>query len=109
MLPRSFLAKPSRKIARSFMRPVFHALGDHHPITAGSSLPTPGDPLLDEAAAQIGVDRSSLRPRDSLAQTHIRDVLAPGKFRQTAHFENPHATRRNTMSDSTTDHASEPN
>jgi len=45
------------------------AVGDQHPIAAGPSLSRSGYPLLDDSAAQIGVDKPC--PRDRLAQAGI--------------------------------------
>jgi hypothetical protein len=50
----------------------------------------PCDTLLDEAAAQIGVDHAAFRPLDSLTQAFVRYALAPGKPRKPFRLECPH-------------------
>jgi hypothetical protein len=53
-------------------------------------LPLPGYALLDEAAAQIGVDEATLGPFDGLAQTVVRDLLLPCKARKPSCLEDLH-------------------
>jgi hypothetical protein len=60
----------------------------------------PGDTLLDEAAAKIGVDQTAFGPCDCLAQTHVRNSFVPGKSREPPRLENLHGAP-NTMNYST--------
>ncbi len=53
-------------------------------------MPRPRDTLLDEAAAQIGIDDPTLRASNGLDQACIVDSLAPGKPRDPFGRENPH-------------------
>jgi hypothetical protein len=50
----------------------------------------PGDTLLDEAAARVGVDVTTFSPRDCLQQAGVRNSLAPGKPREPLGLENLH-------------------
>jgi hypothetical protein len=52
-------------------------VSDQHAVAAGGALPATGDPLLDDAAAQIGVDRSVTAALDRLSQAAVR-LSAPG-------------------------------
>src|ERR1700733_2851329 len=46
-------------------------IGDQHAVSAGSSLTASRQPLLDDAAAKVGVDQASLRPCDGLKQVVV--------------------------------------
>jgi len=61
-------------------------------LVAGGSSILAGDALLDEAAAQIGVDEATLGPFNGLAQTVVRDLLLPCKPREPSRLEDPHGT-----------------
>jgi hypothetical protein len=65
-------------------------VGDDHPITAGATGSRPGNALLDQAAAQICVDRTLCRPLDGLAQTRVGNLLLPGEPPEPLRLENPH-------------------
>jgi hypothetical protein len=51
----------------------------------------PRDPLLDDAAAKIGVDQATGRAPYGLAQASIRNPLAARVPHQPFGFENSHA------------------
>jgi hypothetical protein len=48
---------------------------DDRPVAARPSLPTPGDPLLDDFATQVGVDLAFVSAIRSLLQRRVRDSL----------------------------------
>jgi hypothetical protein len=52
----------------------------------------PGDTLLDESAAEIGVNEPAFCPLDCLSQTFVRNPFASGKSREPLRLENLHGT-----------------
>ena len=52
-------------------------VSDQRAVAARAALPATGDPLLDDAAAKIGVDRSVTGALDRLSQACCR-LSAPG-------------------------------
>jgi hypothetical protein len=61
-------------------------------MPARTALPESRDPLLDDAAAEIGVDKPTRNPRDSLPQAIVRDPLTSREADEPSGFENAHAT-----------------
>jgi hypothetical protein len=55
-------------------------------------LARPRHPLLDKAAAKIGVDNAALGPLDRLAQAGVGNPLPASKPLNTSGQENPHGT-----------------
>jgi len=68
------------------------AVGDERPMAAASPLALSRDPLLDDAAAKIGVDKSALRPFDGLHQTGVGDAFAHRESGEQSGLENSHDT-----------------
>ena len=63
---------------RSFFDPIRHK----HAITAGASLPTSCDALLNQAAAKVRINQTDLRSIDGFAEARIGDPFMAGKSRQ---------------------------
>jgi len=66
-------------------------VSDQRAVAAGAALPLPRDPLLDDAAAKIGVDQATGSTINRLAQAPIRNPLAARKPHQPFGFEDLHA------------------
>jgi hypothetical protein len=54
------------------------------------ALSRPGDPLLDDLTAEVGVDQTPNGSFDSIHEIFVPDAVLPRKFRQCFGFENPH-------------------
>jgi hypothetical protein len=67
--------------------------GNDGAVSARPSLALPRDALLDEAAAQIGVNQAALCAFYCLAQTGVHDLFVPGKPREPLRFEDPNLVR----------------
>jgi hypothetical protein len=66
-------------------------VGDQRAVAARAALSFPSDPLLDDAAAKIGVDQATGGARYGLAQAPIRNPLAARVPHQPFGFEDSHA------------------
>jgi hypothetical protein len=71
-------------------RSICGSKGNNHPITTRLARASTSKPELDEAAAQIRVDQSTLRPLDGFPQRFVRNVFASGKAREPSGFERSH-------------------
>ena len=66
-------------------------VSDQHAVAAGAALPATGDPLLDDAAAKIGVDRSVTGALDRLSQATVGYPLPARIPHHPFGFEDAHA------------------
>jgi hypothetical protein len=60
------------------------------PIAFRSSLPWPGNPLLDDLTAKFGVYLALFGPNNSLTQGCIRNAFLPSKALKPPGFEDSH-------------------
>jgi hypothetical protein len=63
-------------------RPVLHPEQDDRPETARLPLPLPGDALLYDTTAKIGIDQAPCRRVNRRAQNGVRDPRFSGKPRK---------------------------
>jgi hypothetical protein len=70
--------------------PVLRLISNDHAIPAGPALAPTSDSLLDEAAAEIGVDEAALGSGDRLKQTAVRDAFLPRVAREPLRLEDVH-------------------
>jgi len=71
-------------------RPIAAAERQQHPVAAGPSLPGTCDPLLDDAAAEIGVDQAAFGAKRCVAQAAVGYPLPAGETGQPFGFVDPH-------------------
>jgi hypothetical protein len=64
---------------------------DQRAVAAGAALPAARDPLLDDAAAQVGVDRATTGALDRLPEAMIGNPVATRIPRHPFGFEDFHA------------------
>src|SRR5262249_53903121 len=70
-------------------RSALGPIGDQHAIAARLPLSRSRNPLLDDAAPQIGIDRTSFGPAHGLAEAPVRNPLAPCKTGEGLGLEYP--------------------
>src|SRR5947209_1531913 len=68
------------------------AVRDQHAIAARPSFSGPRHPLLEDAAAEIGIDQAALGPPHRLAKTRIGNPLAARKAREQFRLEYPQSS-----------------
>src|SRR4029077_7855688 len=71
-------------------RPPEPPIGNHRPETDRAPLPRTRDPLLDQPAAQIGINQAVLRPLDRLAKLPVAHPLAAREAVELLGYEDPH-------------------
>jgi len=64
---------------------------------AAAALPRPGDALVDEAAAKVGIHQTAPGALGSFAKPCVADALAPRKAREFLGLENPQAAPLRTI------------
>jgi hypothetical protein len=69
---------------------VAEAIRDQRSVAAALPLALPSHPLLDEATAEVGVDKPLPCPVNRLGQARIGDTFASREFGKESGFENPH-------------------
>ena len=74
-------------------RPRLGPIRDQRPIAAGAPLARPRHPLLDHAAAEIGIDQAALGTLDRLAEPGIVDAFLAREPRKVSRLEHPHERR----------------
>jgi hypothetical protein len=94
-LPSIALASPASFIARTIEenRSVFHPVGNHHAVSAGSSLATAVDSLLDQATAEVGVDQPAFGAHNGFEKACVCDSFVPGESRKPSRLESLHFAR----------------
>jgi hypothetical protein len=65
--------------AEQEQREIARSERDHDAITAPPPLPFPSDALLDEPAAEIGIDQPSRRPLNGFDEVLLGNILIAGK------------------------------
>ena len=67
--------------------PIALLAANQHPIAAASSLVLPRYPLLDEPAAEVGIDQPAFSPIDRIPESGVRNPLASCEARRPSRFE----------------------
>jgi len=71
-------------------RPIGPAIEDYGPVASGFARTGAGNALLDHAAAEIGVDLSSLGPLDRVLEDAVVDTVLVREADEPGVLEYPH-------------------
>jgi hypothetical protein len=67
-------------------------VGNQGAKATGAALAWSRNALLDQPAAEVGIDQTTRGPLDSLAKTKIANTFAPGEARKPFGCQDPHSS-----------------